>query len=582
VLYYEKSMSQEEFSQGIEFIEVTAKRFDLSLGSRHEDFSRGSVRLSVEKSIELSGRRLFRTPVFELSRAFVRDLPGSSKYKESLVTFLQSLSLRILHPKPLQFLTRSGVPFEADIRWPFRPVQDSDESFVHVFVRVGSQRPEEANFTVLISGPDQIQIGPSLSPPTVDSLVINSIRVTIDQGHAKFYLSGQHPTVLQQVRIAPPAPDKPSPDDAGVEEFIKRKIYWLGFREGDDKTLISISDPYDCFYLGRSAQRLKQMASVLAASSSIRLDASGQYAYAADGLLAESAKYERDLADLLGETQKITRPDNSAGTSDIGFHYPPELLRLLIDTIPLLCRSKKDVLLFFKGAGVSASITNSLTARVNKGKDSITKYEIARTVLTRLNEKGEATLRERREVLKRVVRFEDFSTCRPTDQLKAKGLVGEVRRVVDVKDSFARMKQERGKPSGTVFISYNTDDAPFANALASALRSRDIKTWIDEEEIRVGDSLIGRIGRALHNNDFIVVVLSPSSVRSEWVRLELKEALTREISERRVVVLPVIARTCEIPPFLKDKKYADFTRNSDVALDALVRAIQHQSPPIHP
>jgi restriction system protein len=128
---------------------------------------------------------------------------------------------------------------------------------------------------------------------------------------------------------------------------------------------------------------------------------------------------------------------------DIVFHYPPELLSLLIDTIPLLCRSKKDVLLFFKGAGVSATITNSLTARVNKDKASITKYEITRTALTRLNEKGEATLRERREVLKRVVEFEDFSTCWPADQLKAKGLVGEVRRVIDVKDSFTRMKQER-------------------------------------------------------------------------------------------------------------------------------------------
>ncbi|HVO60793.1 MAG TPA: hypothetical protein VMT53_07645 [Terriglobales bacterium] len=37
---------------------------------------------------------------------------------------------------------------------------------------------------------------------------------------------------------------------------------------------------------------------------------------------------------------------------DIVFHYPPELTQLLIQTIPLLCPSKKDVLSFFKGAGV--------------------------------------------------------------------------------------------------------------------------------------------------------------------------------------------------------------------------------------
>ena len=55
---------------------------------------------------------------------------------------------------------------------------------------------------------------------------------------------------------------------------------------------------------------------------------------------------------------------------------------------------------------------------------------MVRTTLTRLNERGEAALRERREILKRVTEFEDFSTCWPNDQLKAKGLVAEIRRVI--------------------------------------------------------------------------------------------------------------------------------------------------------
>lgn len=130
---------------------------------------------------------------------------------------------------------------------------------------------------------------------------------------------------------------------------------------------------------------------------------------------------------------------------DIIFHYPPELMNLLIDTIPLLFRSKKDVLLFFKGAGVNDTIFNDLEDRVRRDRDSIHKHEIVRTILTRLNTKGELTLRERREILKRVIEFEDFSTCWPSDQLKAKGLVSGIRQVVDVKDSFTRMKLEREK-----------------------------------------------------------------------------------------------------------------------------------------
>src|SRR5438552_3821410 len=118
-------------------------------------------------------------------------------------------------------------------------------------------------------------------------------------------------------------------------------------------------------------------------------------------------------------------------------------MSLLIDTIPCLCRSKKDVLLFFRGAGVGAALTDDLQKQVLTSPGSVRKHEIARTVLTRLNARGEASLRERREILKRITEFEDFSTCWPEDQLKAKGFLAEVRRVVNVKDSFTRMSQER-------------------------------------------------------------------------------------------------------------------------------------------
>ena len=101
------------------------------------------------------------------------------------------------------------------------------------------------------------------------------------------------------------------------------------------------------------------------------------------------------------------------------------------------------VVTFFHGAGVPESLIADVRVKVETARGSITKLEIVRKVLVRLNDGGDATLRHRREVLKRVVEFEDFSTCWPEDQLKAKGLVAEIRRVIDVKDSFGRMRQEQ-------------------------------------------------------------------------------------------------------------------------------------------
>ena len=76
-------------------------------------------------------------------------------------------------------------------------------------------------------------------------------------------------------------------------------------------------------------------------------------------------------------------------TLEIIHHYPPEILNLLVDTIPLLCRSKNDVLVFFKGAGVPAGMTADFRQKLATDRNSVNKYEIVREVLVRLNDKGE-------------------------------------------------------------------------------------------------------------------------------------------------------------------------------------------------
>lgn len=129
--------------------------------------------------------------------------------------------------------------------------------------------------------------------------------------------------------------------------------------------------------------------------------------------------------------------------ADDAYHFPPDLIDLLIDTIPLLCRSKQDVLVFLRGCGVAQSMLNDLQQRVAIDRAAINKYEITRTVLTRINEGGDQYLGQRRQVVKRVTEFQDFSVCWPSDQLKARGLVASIRELVNVKDSFTRMSHER-------------------------------------------------------------------------------------------------------------------------------------------
>ncbi len=128
---------------------------------------------------------------------------------------------------------------------------------------------------------------------------------------------------------------------------------------------------------------------------------------------------------------------------EVTYHYPPEVFTLLVDTIPLLCKSKLDVIIFLKGAGVSGVVIESLENRVRTDRENINKYEIVRVCLERINNKGDSEIRTRREIIKRVVEIEEFSCCWENDRLKAKGLVSEIRKIVNIKDSFTKMNQER-------------------------------------------------------------------------------------------------------------------------------------------
>lgn len=128
---------------------------------------------------------------------------------------------------------------------------------------------------------------------------------------------------------------------------------------------------------------------------------------------------------------------------DITFHYPPELMNLLISTIPLLNRGKEDVFLFFRGAGISEDLMARPFQQWQRDQKSIGKYDIVRQILTTLNKNGETCLRQRREVLKRVVEFENYSGCWDKDRLNARGLVAEIRELVNVKDTFTRLDLER-------------------------------------------------------------------------------------------------------------------------------------------
>lgn len=124
-----------------------------------------------------------------------------------------------------------------------------------------------------------------------------------------------------------------------------------------------------------------------------------------------------------------------------------------------------------------------------------------------------------------------------------------------------------------IFISYSHADKAFAEKLASHLVKHNAHVWVDSWELNVGDSIVQRVQRAIHESSALLIVLSKASVESEWCKKELSAGLMRELDEKRVLVLPVLAETCDIPMFLREKMYADFRFSFDEGLRAIIPAV---------
>lgn len=111
----------------------------------------------------------------------------------------------------------------------------------------------------------------------------------------------------------------------------------------------------------------------------------------------------------------------------------------------------------------------------------------------------------------------------------------------------------------SVFISHNYMDKPLARKISNNLNYYGIRTWIDESEIKVGDSLIAKIRKGIDDVDYLIALISKYSVESEWVLKELDIAMNKEIERKKVIVLPVLAGKCDLPGFLKGKLYVDMS-----------------------
>lgn len=130
-----------------------------------------------------------------------------------------------------------------------------------------------------------------------------------------------------------------------------------------------------------------------------------------------------------------------------------------------------------------------------------------------------------------------------------------------------------GTPAPHFFMSYSRDDVTIQKRVISELRQRGVTVWVDTENLIPGSPAWEReIERAIRSAAGIIVLLSPDSNNSEWVRREISFA---EQNAKRI--FPVLIGGEEddsVPLRLSSHQRVDLRRNFSRGLSELEHALK--------
>lgn len=122
------------------------------------------------------------------------------------------------------------------------------------------------------------------------------------------------------------------------------------------------------------------------------------------------------------------------------------------------------------------------------------------------------------------------------------------------------------------FLSHSSLDHDFVTDLATMLRRHGIPLWYSQTNIMGAQQWHDEIGAALRRCDWFLLVLSPNSVASIWVKRELIFALQQNRFENRIV--PLLYQPCDFDRLswvLPSFQIIDFQRTFEDGCRGLLR-----------
>jgi TIR domain-containing protein len=114
------------------------------------------------------------------------------------------------------------------------------------------------------------------------------------------------------------------------------------------------------------------------------------------------------------------------------------------------------------------------------------------------------------------------------------------------------------------FISYSTKDQEFADRLYADLQNKGVRCWFAPHDIEAGKKIHEQIDVAIRTHEKLLLILSPNSMNSEWVKTEIRKARKRERTEKKRVLFPVRLVSFEA---IRDWELFDVDEGKDLAVE---------------
>jgi len=118
----------------------------------------------------------------------------------------------------------------------------------------------------------------------------------------------------------------------------------------------------------------------------------------------------------------------------------------------------------------------------------------------------------------------------------------------------------------SIFVSYSSEDRPFAVGLTKALQKSGANVWIDQLAIGLGENWDNAIEEALEKSGTLMLILSPTSVESRNVQDEVSIAIN---TDKKFV--PILIKECDLPMRWQRRQYADLINNPEKAIGDILK-----------